>query len=93
VSWDQSFFDPIELPTGRKLITLRDAANYIVKLSKAEQQAPEWQTAAEVLMLIGERGGDPMMARPYFGATNWPWSQSIVALDCMGSPSFTAVLS
>jgi hypothetical protein len=31
--------------------------------------------------------------RPYFGATNWPWSQSIVALDCMGSPSFTAVLS
>jgi hypothetical protein len=30
---------------------------------------------------------------PYFGATNWPWSQSIVALDCMGSPSLTAVLS
>src|ERR1700722_569696 len=29
----------------------------------------------------------------YFGATNWPWSQSIVALDCIGSPSFTAVLS
>jgi hypothetical protein len=23
---------------------------------------PEWQTAADVLMLIGERGGDPMMA-------------------------------
>jgi hypothetical protein len=41
---------------------LRDAANYIVKLSKAEQQAPEWQTAVEILMLIGERGGDPMMA-------------------------------
>jgi len=33
-----------------------------VKLSKAEQQAPEWQTAAEVLMLIGEHGGDQMMA-------------------------------
>jgi hypothetical protein len=45
-----------------KLITLRDAANYIVKLPKAEQQAPQWQAAAEVLMLIGERGGDPMMA-------------------------------
>jgi hypothetical protein len=54
--WDQRFFDPIELPNGRKLITLRDAAKYIVKLPKAEQQAPEWQTAAEVLMLIGERG-------------------------------------
>ena len=60
--WDQQFFDPIELPGGRKLITLRDAAKYIVKLPKAEQQAPQWQTAAEVLMLIGEHGGDPMIA-------------------------------
>jgi hypothetical protein len=41
---------------------LRDSALYITKLPKSEQQAVEWQTAAEVLMLIGERGGDPMMA-------------------------------
>jgi hypothetical protein len=27
-----------------------------VKLPKAEQQASRWQTAAEVLMLIGEHG-------------------------------------
>jgi hypothetical protein len=40
---------------GSKLVTLRDAANYIVKLPKAEQQAAEWQAAAEVLMLIGEQ--------------------------------------
>jgi hypothetical protein len=33
-----------------------------VKLPKAEQQAPEWQAAAVVLMLIGEHGGAPMMA-------------------------------
>jgi hypothetical protein len=26
VSWDQSFFDPIELPDSRELMTLRDAA-------------------------------------------------------------------
>jgi hypothetical protein len=63
VSWNQRFFDPIELPNGRNpLVTLRDAANYIVKLPKAEQQASQWQTAAEVLMLVGEHGGDPMMA-------------------------------
>ena len=62
MSWHQRFFDQINLPNGRKLVTLRDAANYIVKLSKAEQRAPEWQAAAEVLMLIGEHGGDPMMA-------------------------------
>ena len=62
MSWDQRFFDPIELPNGRKLITLRDAALYITKLPKAEQHAAEWQAAAEVLMLIGENDGDPMMA-------------------------------
>jgi hypothetical protein len=62
LSWSQTFFDPIELPNGRKLITLRDAALYVTKLPKAKQELPEWQAAAEVLMLIGERGGDPMMA-------------------------------
>ena len=36
MSWDQRFFDPIELPSGRKLLTLRDAAEYITKLPKAE---------------------------------------------------------
>jgi hypothetical protein len=62
VSWDQQFFNPIKLPRRKPLITLRDAAKYIMKLPKAEQQAPQWQAAANVLMLIGEHGGDPMMA-------------------------------
>jgi hypothetical protein len=44
------------LPGRKPLVTLPDAANYIVKLPDAEQQAPEWQTAAEVLMLVGEHG-------------------------------------
>jgi hypothetical protein len=61
--WSREFGEPIELPKGHKLVTLRDAALYITNLPKAEQQAAEWQTAAEVLMMIGERGGDPMMAR------------------------------
>jgi hypothetical protein len=43
-------------------VTRRDAAHYVMKLPNAEQQATPWQTAAEVLMLIGEHGGDPMMA-------------------------------
>jgi hypothetical protein len=30
---------------------------------KAEQQAPHWQTAAELLMLVVEHGRDPTMAR------------------------------
>jgi hypothetical protein len=37
VPWDQRLFDPIELPGGRKLITLRDAARYITKLPKVER--------------------------------------------------------
>jgi hypothetical protein len=31
LSWHQSFFDPIELPDGRNLITLRDAAKAVMK--------------------------------------------------------------
>ena len=60
---DQRFFAPIELPRGRKLVTLRDAAHYITKLPKAEHDASEWQAAMEALLLVAERGGDPMFAR------------------------------
>lgn len=51
MSWDSHFADPIEQPSGRKLITLRDAALYITKLPKAEHDADEWQAAMEALML------------------------------------------
>jgi hypothetical protein len=32
--WQREFEDPISLPDGRKLVTLRDAADYITALSK-----------------------------------------------------------
>jgi hypothetical protein len=54
--WNQRFSDPIILPGRKPLVTLRDAAKYIVKLPKLEQQASPWQTAAEMLMLVGEHG-------------------------------------
>jgi hypothetical protein len=63
VSWDQQFFDPIELPKGKKLVTLRDAATYITKLPKAENDAEEWQAAMEALLLVAESGGPTMFAR------------------------------
>jgi hypothetical protein len=34
---------------GKPLVTLRDAANYITKLPKAEHEVAEWQTAMEML--------------------------------------------
>jgi hypothetical protein len=46
--WQRKFEDPIPLPDGRKLVTLRDAANYITNLPKKESDLPEWQTAIEV---------------------------------------------
>jgi cob(I)alamin adenosyltransferase len=62
MSWDRRFADPIELP-GKNLITLRDAALYITKLPKAEQDAEEWQAAMEALLLVVEHGGPTMFAR------------------------------
>src|SRR5882672_416574 len=64
MSGDQEFFDPIILP-GRKqpLVTLRDAAQYITKLPKAEHDADEWQAAMEALLPVAEQGGPPMLAR------------------------------
>jgi hypothetical protein len=63
MSWDQRFFDPIELPSGRKLLTLRDAAEYITKLPKAEHDAEEWRAAMEALLLVAEHDGPTMFAR------------------------------
>jgi hypothetical protein len=39
--WSRQFSEPIPLPKGKPLVTLRDAAVYITKLPKAEHTAPE----------------------------------------------------
>jgi hypothetical protein len=61
--WSRAFDEPIELPNGKTLITLRDAALYITKLPKAEHDADEWQAAMEALILVAELGGPTMFAR------------------------------
>jgi hypothetical protein len=38
-------------------VTLQDAGTYITKLPKAEHEAPEWQAAAEALLMVAERRG------------------------------------
>lgn len=57
------FDDPIPLPGGGELITLRDAADYITELPKREHDAPEWRAAIEALMLVAEHGGDTILPR------------------------------
>ena len=62
MSWDQRFLDPIIVP-GKKLVTLRDAALYITKLSKAEYDTEEWLTAMEAL-LCGPKEQTVAIGRP-----------------------------
>ena len=44
-------------------MTLRDAADYIVTLPKAEQNLEAWQTAIEALIMAAEDRGPLMHAR------------------------------
>jgi hypothetical protein len=61
--WSRRFDDPIPLPRGRKLVTLKDAGTYITKLPKAEHEAPEWLAAMEALIPVATHGGPTMFAR------------------------------
>jgi hypothetical protein len=61
--WKRRFDDPIPLPRGRQLVTLKDAAKYIQKLAAAEQQIAEWQAAVEAMLRVVELNGSTMVAR------------------------------
>jgi hypothetical protein len=61
--WARYFDDPIPLPRGRQLVTLRDAADYIMKLPKAAQGLKEWQAATEALIIAAEGRGPLLHAR------------------------------
>jgi hypothetical protein len=61
--WKRAFDEPIPLPNGRALVTLKDAGTYITKLQNAEHEAPEWQAAMQALILVATKGGPTMLAR------------------------------
>ena len=63
--WQRPFEDPIHLPDGRSLHTLRDAADYITGLSKEQSDLAPWQVAIEALILVA-RSGPTMLARMAF---------------------------
>jgi hypothetical protein len=48
--WSTPLDDPIPLPKGRQLVTLKDAADYIQSLPKTDQKAEQWQTAIHCLI-------------------------------------------
>ena len=63
VAWDKPFCNPIELPNGKPLVTLRDAALCIIKLTKTEHDANEWQAATGALILVDDLHGPTIFAR------------------------------
>jgi hypothetical protein len=56
--WSREFDDPVPGMT-----TLRDAAEYMMKLPASERRKPHWQTAALVLLMAAEDRGPLMHAR------------------------------
>jgi len=55
--WSTPFDEPIALRGERKLVTLQQAADYIIKLPDAKQNQPHWQLAVENLINAAETGG------------------------------------
>jgi hypothetical protein len=63
LAWSEQFREPIELQNGLTFRTLRDAATYILKLSQAEQDTKEWQTAMHGLIQASDFCGPVEFAR------------------------------
>ncbi len=61
--WSRRFENPIPLPDGRTLRTLRDAASYLMALPGKTRQSDEWQAAIEALLMAAENRGPLMHAR------------------------------
>jgi hypothetical protein len=62
MSWTARFDNPIALPDGRTLLTLRDAGEYVAARPARKQMLPLWQTATEILLMAAEGRGPKMFA-------------------------------
>ena len=63
MSWERPFDQPVPLPSGPPARTLRDAANYIKKLSETERVKPEWRLAIQMLIDAAEDRGPMLFAK------------------------------
>lgn len=54
--WSAEFDEPIPLSGRKPLRTLRDAANFVMRLRPAERGLAHWQIAAGELLTAAERG-------------------------------------
>jgi hypothetical protein len=64
MSWDSRFAEPIELPGGVRLASLREAIVHLVNtIPSSERGIPVVLTAAELITSAAERGGPIEFAR------------------------------
>ena len=64
MSWSLRFAEPIVLPDGRKLATLRDAVRHLAKIiPEAERDLLEVLTASDLLTQAAEHDGPVEFAR------------------------------
>jgi len=64
VSWDSRFPEPIDLPGGVRLASLREAIVHLVNtVPPSERGTPVILTAAEMITSAAERGGPIEFAR------------------------------
>jgi hypothetical protein len=63
MSWERPFDFPVPLPSGPPARTLRDAANFIKRLSETERDMPEWRLAIQMLIDAAEDRGPMLFAK------------------------------
>lgn len=63
MSWSKRFDPPIELPEGGRLVTLRDAGDYIRALPLDEQKHPKVEAAVHVILQAADHDGPMIFAR------------------------------
>ncbi len=62
--WSTPFDEPIALRGGRKIVTLQQAADHIMKLPDDVQRRRCWQIAVENLINGAETGGGRLTFAP-----------------------------
>lgn len=60
--WSAPFQDPIATE-GKPLVTLSDAARYLMWVPPSERRSREWLAAVEAVLLAAEAAGPVMNAR------------------------------
>jgi hypothetical protein len=73
--WQRKFEVPILLPDGRYLVTLRDAADYIIALPTETANLRDWQLAMEALSLVSESGPTTLARLAFLKALKLSWHQ------------------